>query len=92
MDATSELKVREYAARGLPFVCSVEDPAFRFAEEPFWIMVSNDDTIPDMQTIVDFALKMRADNAHPSKLRQYAQKYMSWEGQYASVFELISRE
>lgn len=92
MDATSELKVREYAARGLPFVCSVEDPAFRFAREELWMQVSNDDSVPDMQAIVDFALKMRRDEKHPEKLREYAEKYMSWEGQYASVFELISRE
>ena len=92
LDATSELKVREYAARGLPFVCSVEDPAFRFAEEEFWIRVSNDETIPDMQRIVDFALKMRADRAHHHKLRAYAEKYMTWEGQYASIFNLLSEE
>lgn len=92
LDATSELKVREYAARGLPFVCSVEDPAFRFAEETFWIRVPNDDSIPDMGEIVEFALKIRADKAHHRKLRDYAEKYMTWEGQYASIFKLLSEE
>lgn len=92
LDATSELKVREYAARGLPFVCSVEDPAFRFAEEEFWIRVTNDETIPNMGEIVDFALTMRADPTHHRRLRTYAERYMTWEGQYASIFKLISEE
>ena len=92
LDATSELKVREYTARGIPFVCSVDDPALRFAQEAFWINVSNDDSIPDMQQIVDFALRMRKDKDHPQKLRAYAQQHMTWEGQYASIFEMIARE
>ena len=92
LNATSELKVREYTARGLPFVCSVEDPAFRYAEEDFWIMVSNDASVPDMQKIVDFALRMRKDPDHPRKMRAYAQRYMSWEGQYESIFNLFAKE
>ena len=92
LDVTSELKVREYTARGLPFVCSVEDPAFRYVQEHFWIMVPNDETIPDMEQILSFAKKMRTDPRHPEKLRNYAEQYMTWEGQYASVFEMLDKE
>lgn len=92
MAATSELKIREYTARGLPFVCSVDDPALQFAGEPFWIKVSNDESIPDMQQIVDFANTMRADREHPKKLRAYAQQYMSWEGQYAPLMKMFTEE
>ncbi len=92
MDATSELKIREYTARGLPFVCSVDDPALGHAGEPFWIKVSNDDSIPDMQQIVDFAKAMRADREHPEKLRAYAKQYMSWEGQYAHILNKFTEE
>lgn len=92
LSATSELKVREYTARGLPFLCSVEDPALKHAEKPFWMQVANDDSIPDMQAIVDFALKMRRNDAHPSEMRAYAQKYMTWESQYAPIFEKLEKE
>lgn len=92
MDATSELKIREYTARGLPFVCSVDDPALQFAQEPFWIKVSNDESIPDMQQIVDFANAMRTDREHPEKLRAYAQQYMSWESQYAPLMKMFTEE
>ena len=86
---TSELKAREYAARGLPFVCSVDDPALDHAGEPLWMRVSNDDTIPDMEKIVEFALKMRADELSVEKLRAYAGEYLTWESQYRQVFEKI---
>ena len=86
---TSELKAREYAARGLPFVCSVDDPALDHAEEPLWMRVSNDDSIPDMGSIVEFALKMRTDERSVEKLRAYAGEYLTWESQYRQVFEKI---
>lgn len=87
---TSELKSREYAARGLPFVCSVDDPALGFTQEPMWLRVANDESIPDMEEIVAFAMGMRADANHVQKLRTYAQEYMTWESQYKKVFETIS--
>ena len=92
LSATSELKVREYTARGLPFLCSVEDPALNHTNEPFWMQVANDASVPDMQQIVEFALKMREDREHPAKMRAYAQKYMTWESQYAPIFEKLEKE
>lgn len=86
---TSELKSREYAARGLPFVCSVDDPALEHTEEPMWLRISNDDSIPDMAEIVDFALKMRGDETVVEKLRAYAGEYLTWESQYRQVFDRI---
>lgn len=92
LSATSELKVREYTARGLPFLCSVEDPALNHADTKFWLNVPNDDSVPDMQQIVDFALKMRADERHPDRMRAYAMRYMTWESQYAPIFEKLENE
>lgn len=92
LSATSELKVREYTARGLPFLCSVEDPALDHAQEPFWLKVDNDDSVPDMQQIIDFAVKMRADRDHPMKMNAYARQYMTWESQYAPIFEKLEHE
>lgn len=86
---TSELKAREYAARGLPFICSVDDPALDHAAEPLWMRVSNDDSIPDMGKIVEFALNMRSDEQSVQKLRAYAAQYLTWESQYRQVFEKI---
>jgi glycosyltransferase involved in cell wall biosynthesis len=92
LGATSELKVREYTARGLPFLCSVEDPALNHAEEPFWLRVANDESVLDMEQITDFVQKMGADQEHPGRMRAYAKKYMTWESQYAPIFEKLERE
>ena len=89
---TSELKTREYAARGLPFICSVEDPALTDVEKPLWHQVSNDDQIPNMQDIVEFALRMREDEHCVEKLRTYAMEHMTWESQYEKVFRLLEGE
>ena len=89
---TSELKTREYAARGLPFVCSVEDPALADAKDVCWMQVPNDNSIPDMEKIVEFALKMRNDEHCVEKLREYAKKKMSWESQYRIVFNYLEGE
>ena len=86
---TSELKSREYAARGLPFVCSVDDPALGHTDEPMWLRVSNDDTVPDMNEIVAFALKTRQDEHTVEKLRAYAREHLTWESQYRIVFKKI---
>lgn len=90
LNATSELKVREYTARGLPFLCSVEDPALNHTDDPFWLQVANDSSVPDMEQIIAFALKMRADKEHPARMRAYAKKYMTWESQYAPIFEKLA--
>lgn len=86
---TSELKAREYAARGLPFVCSVDDPALEHTDDPLWLRVSNDDSVPDMVQIIDFALQMRRDEHTADKLRAYAQQHLTWESQYRMVFDKI---
>lgn len=90
LSATSELKVREYTARGLPFLCSVEDPALAHTDSPFWLKVANDESMLDMDEIVDFVLKMRADTQLSQRMRQYAFDYMTWEKQYAPLFDNLN--
>ena len=74
-------------ARGLPFVYSVDDSALQYAQEPMWLRVANDDSIPDMEGIIDFALRMRTDSQIVEKLREYAKEHLSWEKQYDIVFK-----
>ena len=89
--SASELKAREYAARGLPFVRSVDDKVLDEAstEEVYWIKLANDDSVPDLQEIIDFAYQMREDASVPERLHDFAQKHMTWEGQYRQVFEIF---
>lgn len=91
-NVTMELKAREYIARGLPFVCAVDDPALNHAKRQLWLKVPNDETIPDMNEIVEFALKLKNDPSHVRDLRELAENYMTWEMQYKKVFDKIEGE
>ncbi|MBQ2971226.1 MAG: glycosyltransferase family 4 protein [Ruminococcus sp.] len=86
---TMELKAREYIARGLPFVCAVEDPALVDPKEALWLKITNDESVPDMEQIVEFALEMKKNTTHVLSLRKLAENRLTWEMQYKKVFDLI---
>ena len=87
-EASTELKAREYIARGLPFICAVDDPVLEFAKERLWFRIPNDDSVPDMGEIVEFVLKMKNTPSHVQSLRELAENYLTWERQYKKLFEI----
>lgn len=89
---TSELKTREYISRGLPFVSSVYDVVLDGLDKDLWYQISNDDTIPSMEGIVQFALKVKADNTAKDRLHEYAVRTMTWKAQYEKVFARLEGE
>lgn len=89
---TSELKLREYISRGLPFVCSVYDVALDDLDKQFWFRVSNDDAIPNMKDILEFANRMRNNSTVAEKLHKHAMNILSWTEQYRKVFKFLEGE
>ncbi len=85
----SELKTREYIARGLPFIMAVDDVILSKEEEKYWIKITNDDQIPDMSEIVSFALRMRERDNLVSDMRELASSKLSWDAQYKKMFDII---
>lgn len=85
----SELKTREYIARGLPFIMAVDDVILSKEEEKYWIKITNDDQIPDMSEIVHFALRMRERDNLVSDMRELASSKLSWDAQYKKMFDII---
>lgn len=88
----SELKTREYIARGLPFIMAVDDVVLSKEEEKYWIKIANDDSIPDMEQIVDFAEKMRNRENLVRDMRALASEKLSWVAQYEKVFDVIEND
>ena len=82
------LKLREYMARGLPFLSAVEDPDLP-QDDAFALRVPNEDTPIDMAAIVAFARRARQDADTPARMRAYAQAHMSWEGVLRGVLERV---
>jgi glycosyltransferase involved in cell wall biosynthesis len=75
---TSELKVREYCARGIPFIFSGMDPDFLHDDFPYLHTVSADNTSIDIENVQKFAIEILQDSEHPRKMREYAFDYLDW--------------
>jgi glycosyltransferase involved in cell wall biosynthesis len=74
---TSELKAREYCARGIPYVISCADPDFP-DDFPYIHRFLSDESEVDIETIIEFAQKVYKDPDHPFKMRAYAIEHLDW--------------
>ncbi len=82
------LKIREYTARGLPFINAVYDPAFA-DDPPFELRVPDDDSPISMEEIVTFAEKVKHDKDLPVQMRTRAEAGLSWRDVIKGVFEKL---
>lgn len=82
------LKLREYMARGLPFVYAVEDPSIPL-DPRFCMKVSNNDAPISMERIAAFANAVKADPVAPAEMRAYARQHMSWQGVLRTILEKV---
>jgi hypothetical protein len=79
LDATTTIKLREYTALGLPFIYAYTDPDLHEYSKEFALEFPNDDSIIDMQKVIDFAQKVHSDPQHPKKMRQYAEEHLDYK-------------
>lgn len=68
------LKVREYISRGIPFVISYEDTDLMGEEnmKPYYLQIPQSEEEIDIQKVIDFSVKVYADNQHHKTLRDFA--------------------
>lgn len=85
----SVLKLREYMARGLPFVYAHDDPHIS-DDMPWCLRIPNDDSSIDMEVIDEFVNRIRGRDDLASAMRNYAKTNMSWESQFEKVFVKIN--
>lgn len=85
---STTLKLREYMARGLPFVYAVEDPSLP-EDDRFCLRLPNDESPIDMHELVAFALRSRTLPGPAEEMRAYARAHMSWEGILSQVFARV---
>ncbi len=85
------LKLREYMARGLPFLTAVPDPAL--PDDPaFALRVPNDDSEIDLAAVVAFARAAKRDAALPARMRAHAESTLSWTGILRVVLDRLDVE
>lgn len=88
----SILKIREYVARGLPFVYANDDPNIN--SKCWWAKeLPNNSEAIDMEDVYQFALAVQNWNYADvgSVMREYAKKYMSWEVQFEKIIAQLKR-
>jgi glycosyltransferase involved in cell wall biosynthesis len=86
----STLKSREYFARGIPFVTASFDNDFE-DNNPFILKVTSDESVFNIQDIIDFALEMNADVLHPQKMRQYAIEHLDWSVKMKKLIDFFDK-
>lgn len=74
---TSELKAREYCARGIPYVIACGDPDFP-DDFPWILRVPADESPIDIEEVIKFAQRVYTDPDHPQKMRAYAVEHLDW--------------
>lgn len=74
---TSELKVREYCARGIPWIIACKDPDFP-DDYPYSYRIPPDDSPVQISGIIGFMKTVYEDFDHPQKMRAYASKNLDW--------------
>jgi hypothetical protein len=93
---TSDLKSREFCARGLPFLSGYCDRDFS-ANLPFVLQVPATDDPIDIEAVLHFYDRLKANCPnYPLDMHDFAQQNLTWQVKMApvsrAIFEAINRE
>jgi hypothetical protein len=83
------LKVREYAAQGLPFVYSFVDPDFP-ADWPYALRLPGEPEPIDVEAIVAFADGIYARGDPSEAIRSWAKERLEWRAKLGGLYEFLS--
>ncbi len=91
----STLKTRDYTARGIPFVIGHTDPDLQLVPETmkFFLSVPNDDSMIEMDRIIQFAEDMTAREEVDSlsdRMREYARQHMEWAPKLQRLMKFLT--
>jgi len=79
LPSSSSLRVREYCARGIPFVLTGDDPDFP-AGLSFVHRVPSDASPLDISALVDFYENLQEANPEIGRsMRRYAEEHLTWD-------------
>jgi len=77
LSEASILKVREYCARGIPFIYGISDPDFP-PDFPYILRFPPDESAIDIEKVIAFTKDICGDPYHPQKMRCYAENNLDW--------------
>lgn len=85
----SILKVREYCARGIPFIYGSEDSDFH-KDFPYLLKVPGDETPIDVNAVLSFADRVLSDTEDSVKMRKYAEENLDWSIKMKRLVEFMN--
>lgn len=87
----SELKIREYCARGIPFVLACKDLGL-FGLDEYVFRVENNSENIDVAKLIEFVTSIKDYSACTEEMRQYAKKEFDWTIQMKKVLRFMDCE
>ncbi|MEF9892055.1 MAG: hypothetical protein RR738_01805 [Anaerorhabdus sp.] len=87
----SDLKIREYCARGIPFVFSTKDESLLPIAE-YIMKISNDNVPLNIEDVLNFYSKIKDNNKITEKLRTFAIENLSWETQFKKILKELESQ
>jgi glycosyltransferase involved in cell wall biosynthesis len=88
---TSELKAREYCARGIPYVIACGDADFP-DDFPWILRISADDLPADMEKVVTFARSVFSGPDPAPAMRKFALENLDWKVKIARLQDFITKK
>ncbi len=83
------LKVREYVARGIPFIYAYDDPDIP-ADASFALKLPADETPVDIERVVEFARRVSAVPGLSAQMREYAAEHLDWGNKVRQIYEFAA--
>lgn len=82
----SELKIREYCAKGLPFIYSACEPTIE--NKNFALKVPHNETSINIDNVVKFVNNFDYENI-PEQMHKYSKENFVWDKQFEKIFERL---
>lgn len=89
---SSQLKVREYLAKGIPIICGVDTDIFQVIDKAYYLQFANDDSYLEIGRIISFYddIYQKHDRQMiANEIRKMAEKYISIEAAMEPVCEYM---
>jgi hypothetical protein len=88
LEEACALKIREYMARGIPFIYSAKDPDIE-QNSSFSLELSNDNRPIDFNKIIEFIENISSKKNISEEMRKYALKNVDWKIKVKQMYEFI---
>lgn len=86
--SAATLKIREYTARGIPYILSASDLALNNCSN-YYLEVPENDNALDIIKIIDFINKHKSSKLRKS-MRKFAEENMTWNKQFEKIISKMN--